>query len=279
MSKNRILKLANIISKKSIFQKDNNPTEVFSLFSHQEAYKDYITNINSKDLIILCLLIPIEESKRDKAYDVISSKLFTFSYYTVDSDDVEEDCGECGGSGDVTCSECGGSGNEECSNCYGDGDVDCDSCDGTGEDEEGDKCGYCDGSGRETCPDCGGEGKFDCNYCDGSGNETCDNCNGSGQVQQDDYYSITQYFIASWDDKILNEIEMLDEDDVISSSFVSYITRNKKSVVFYVNGSDIHSDESLDVDSEHFYEYNVNPVFRVINGYSGKINDVELNEK
>lgn len=267
MSKNRIIKLSSILSKKSAFKKDNSPTSVFGLFKYDELYQDYISNINPKDLIILCLLTPVEDFQKEKAFDVISSKLFVFTYYTVDSDDVTEDCDDCGGSGENNCDECNGNGSEDCNTCDGNGDVDCDYCDGTGEDEEGDECGNCNGSGRENCNDCGGSGSNDCSWCGGSGQETCGTCNGAGDTTKEDYYEITQYFIASWDDKILNQIEMLDIDDVMGDDLISYISGNKKCLVYDTNHEDIESFETLNVNGDYFYGYSTNSEFRQDSGH------------
>ena len=71
---------------------------------------------------------------------------------------------------DEDCYECGGTGERDCYNCDG-GTMDCYRCDGTGEieDEKGEDevCSDCDGTGEEDCSDCGGEDW--CVECDGSG--------------------------------------------------------------------------------------------------------------
>ena len=70
---------------------------------------------------------------------------------------------------------------------------------------------------------------------------------------------------------------MLDDDDEISNSLINQITRNKKSVVFHLNSEDIYSDDTLNVDSEYFYGYSVNPEFA--NYSNGRIVDTELYSK
>ena len=71
---------------------------------------------------------------------------------------------------DEDCYECGGTGERDCYNCDG-GTMDCYRCDGTGEieDEKGEDevCSDCDGTGEEDCSDCGGEDW--CVECGGSG--------------------------------------------------------------------------------------------------------------
>ena len=275
MNKNRILSLSNKLSKKSSL-KNSTPTDVYSLFKNDELYKKFIHNMNPTELLYVCFLVPVPEDKREIVLNTIMFKLFIFTYYSVNNDDVTEDCPDCSGDGEVDCDECNGSGNIDCNTCDGNGEDDCDNCDGTGEDEEGDECGYCDGSGRENCGDCKGSGNDDCSWCGGSGRETCSNCEGRGDVDKEDYYGITQYFIASWDDKILSQIEMIDVDDVMSDDLISYITDNKKCLVYDTSSSEIESLDTLNVDDSHFFGYSTNAEFRKD---SGHIVDTELNYK
>lgn len=275
MNKNRILSLANKISKKTSL-KNSTPSVVYSLFRKDELYKKFITLMDPIELIYICMLVPVPQDKRETILNEIISKLFIFTYYTIDDDDVQESCDTCGGGGNVNCGECDGRGHTDCNQCDGNGDIDCDNCDGTGEDEEGDTCSSCDGSGRETCGDCGGSGEDECSWCGGSGEETCSDCEGQGDVDKEDYYGITQYFITSWDDTILNRLEILDVDDVMDESLTNDINYNQKCLVYDTNGTEIFSDDTLNVDDEHFYGYSTNPEFRKD---SGHIVDTELNYK
>ena len=78
---------------------------------------------------------------------------------------MENDCDECGGSGEVNCSECDGEETTECGDCGGDGQVK----DGDGDDIE---CAECESSGEQTCDVCSGMGTSYCEECDGSGQTT-----------------------------------------------------------------------------------------------------------
>jgi hypothetical protein len=112
---------------------------------------------------------------------------------------IQEDCDECGGSGEEQCYKCQGDGNVDCRTCDGDESIECDSCGGDGtegcrycdgkgseteEDDEGEEieveCAHCEGEGTEDCRDCGGNGSFVCPSCDGSGQEECGRCEGYG---------------------------------------------------------------------------------------------------
>lgn len=275
MNKNRILSLANKISKKSSLQ-NSTSTVAYKLFKNDDLYKKVMSTLDPTELIYVCMLVPVPEDERERTLETIMSRLFIFTYYTVDDDNLTEDCPDCSGDGEIDCGECNGAGSLDCNTCDGNGDVDCDTCDGTGEDEEGDECGYCDGSGRENCGDCRGSGNDDCSWCGGSGRETCSYCEGRGDVDKEDYYGITQYFVASWDDKLLNKLELLDVDDVMDDSLTDDITYNKKSLIYDTNGDEIFSLDTLNVDDEHFFGFSTNPEFRKD---SGHIVDTELNYK
>jgi len=100
---------------------------------------------------------------------------------------VDEDCQNCGGSGEVECPECWGSGKEECGECGGSGKIECSDCDGCGEVD----CDECSGSGRKSCETCDGEGEVDgetCEDCDGGGEVDCDECNGKGKRECGECY-------------------------------------------------------------------------------------------
>lgn len=78
------------------------------------------------------------------------------------------------------CYECGGTGEYDCYNDCDDGKQECYACDGTGavEDDEGED---------EVCDDCDGSGEEDCNSCDGQ--SWCNECGGSGDFWNEEIVS------------------------------------------------------------------------------------------
>ena len=207
MDKNKLISLANRLGK-TILKKYSGkmlPGDAYNQLRKDEQYSFLFRQPNGH-IVIICFLVSIPESQRETQFDNIMSSLFTFTYYTIESDEVDEECSDCYGNGTV-----------DCSNCDGNGKVDCDECDGDGEDSDGDTCDRCDG-----------EGDFECDYCGGSGQETCDRCEGQGYINIDDTYEIEQYYCASYDPKIFEICEMYEEDDVVTSGDINTIENRKK---------------------------------------------------
>ncbi len=102
-----------------------------------------------------------------------------------------ENCGPCGGKGQVNCGRCRGSGEKGCSSCYGKGEQQCVACHGrryreirnpyTGEIERT-VCSGCGGDGFKYCYACSGSGRIICPGCGGSGRDTCATCVGLGRI-------------------------------------------------------------------------------------------------
>jgi len=78
------------------------------------------------------------------------------------------------------CYDCGGTGEYDCYSDCDDGKQECYACDGTGavEDDEGEE---------EVCDDCDGSGEEDCNSCDGQ--SWCNECGGSGDFWNEEIVS------------------------------------------------------------------------------------------
>ena len=78
------------------------------------------------------------------------------------------------------CYDCGGTGEYDCYSDCDDGKQECYACDGTGavEDDEGED---------EVCDDCDGSGEEDCNSCDGQ--SWCNECGGSGDFWNEEIVS------------------------------------------------------------------------------------------
>ncbi len=114
------------------------------------------------------------------------------------TEEVEEECPNCLGSGIITshCPECGGFGYKthyqsgtqpkSCSTCHGTGVIRCRQCNGN------DICQYCDGHGSFQCTVCHGYGLivldinntdswFKCKNCNGTGYEKCSMCGATGR--------------------------------------------------------------------------------------------------
>ena len=83
------------------------------------------------------------------------------------------------------CYECGGTGEFDCYSGCDDGKQECYACDGTGEveDDEGED---------EVCDDCDGSGEEDCNSCEGQ--SWCNECGGSGEFWNEEIVSGIDYW-------------------------------------------------------------------------------------
>ena len=124
-----------------------------------------------------------------------------------------ENCGPCGGKGQVNCSGCRGSGKENCSSCHGAGANRCVACHGEGYNLQWDphdqaqrrtRCLGCGGKGSNHCHSCSGRGKITCGGCGGSGREMCTTCIGRGRITHmitvTAYSSVKRVFILLSED-------------------------------------------------------------------------------
>ena len=109
------------------------------------------------------------------------------------------------------CYECGGTGEYECWSDCDDGKQECYTCDGTGdvEDDEGEE---------EVCDDCDGSGEEDCSSCDGQ--IYCEQCGGDGEFWNEeivsgiDYWyrtNVIDYIYAHGDSDIRDALDRLVE--------------------------------------------------------------------
>ena len=255
MDKNKLISLTNRLGR-TILKKYSGkmkPGDAYNELRKDEQYSFLFSKANG-DVVIICFLVSIPESQRESQFDKIVSNLFTFTYYTIENDEVEDECGDCYGNGTVDCGQCDGNGREDCGDCGGDG-----------EDSDGD-----------TCDNCGGEGDFECEYCGGGGTETCGRCDGYGYEKLDDTYEIEQFYLASYDPKIFEVCEMYEEDDVITSGDINTIENRKMTIVLYTDSKNIVENSELYRDDIHFYGYNRTPEFY---GSGSNISDTYLNDK
>jgi hypothetical protein len=256
MDKNKLISLANRLGR-TILKKYSGkmkPGDAYNELRKEEQYSFLFRQPNGH-IVIICFLVSIPESQRETQFDNIVSNLFTFTYYTIESDEVDEECGDCYGSGQV-----------DCHNCDGNGYVDCPECGGDGEDSDGDTCDYCDGEGTEDCPECGSGGQ-----------ESCDRCDGQGYIKLDDTYEIEQYYCVSYDSNILEVCEMYGEDEIVTSGDINTIENREKTIVLYTDTRNIEERYSeLYRNDIHFYEYNRTPEFY---GNGNYISDTHINDK
>jgi hypothetical protein len=157
--------------------KGNTPTEIFRSLQLNEVANEMINNTTINDIVMSCLLIPIyHDIDLNGGMEILSHKLFGFSYFEINSTDNYDNCNKCGGDGEVTCTSCGG-----------DGEV-------SSDDEDG----Y-----DTQCPDCHGQGYESCEWCDGSGESE------SESIDYDVFY------IISYNENLLLRVNSLKEGEEI----------------------------------------------------------------
>lgn len=231
MEKEKLLSLVKRLSRNSDL-KGKTPTEVSDILSHVDSlYLESLNRLNGKDTVLLYFLIPLHLMDKDisKMYDYISYNLYEYSTVEITQDYVYVTCGSCGGDGEYDCNECGGS-----------GEVDCDECNGDGEDSDG-----------ETCNNCQGGGKLECEECYGRGTDECYDCSGNGEIEDNSEMQGTQSYFLSYNQKIYEKLELLDDDDIIDyDSELSSYDLNKDIKTLRYRNEDVKIDKSeLNVDT------------------------------
>lgn len=211
MDKQKLFSLTKRLTNSKL--KSMTPTNIYLTLMTEFPYNQIMTPLSPKSIISISFLIKYYDNNKtledvSKVIDNIEHNLFGFSVFEILSDEVEDECSDCSGSGRDTCYRCGGSGREEC-----------DSCDGTGEDEEG-----------NTCDSCSGDGEVDCDRCDGDGELDCDYCDNTGYITNDDESDIYQYFFVSVNPTIRDFFIDLEEYDKITEETYHRIINDKLTI-------------------------------------------------
>lgn len=233
MDKQKLFSISRRLSSESL--KLQTPTNIYITLMTEFPYKEIMTSLSPESIIIISFLIKYYSKEKtledaSKFIDTINSNLFGFAICEILSDEVEEECGNCYGSGEV-----------DCTNCYGNGHEDCTDCDGSGEDSDGD-----------TCDRCSGDGNIECDYCGGGGQETCDDCSGSGYITNDDESELYQYYYISYNSKIKDFISVLDEFDKIKHKTYHKILDDSQTIQIRRNSSTSSKDWFNDVEVGDF---------------------------
>jgi hypothetical protein len=207
MRKN-IVVFAKMVTK--FYDGDLSPYEILILISRHEGLKFLIKMLNSRELLVVCFLVPlIKSGEYIKGHEhIINNYLFSFMEIHFGELSDEMSCPDCYGDGYISCSECNGTGYVECGNCDGSGNETCPDCSGDGEDSEGEMCGNCEGEGTLVCNDCGGHGQESCQYCD-DGTYSCHECNGTGKITTDEHIPFVTIEYYSYNPKLREKIKEL----------------------------------------------------------------------
>ena len=255
MTYNKLKRLALNLSE-TITGEISTPSDVYThvktLIKNQpEYFKEYLGAENVTKLIIYIWCI--------KAFDnvEIAEKIFSnitfFALFYTNGEEVEEECNQCDGNGQIECDQCDGNGTISCDTCDGDGVIECVDCDGKGEitKEDGttEECTFCAGEGLVDCDDCDREGRIECNDCDGRGGYTCNDCDGDGHIRTDEVVCI-ETFVALWDPSEIDKFKSVMIDDVSLSSEVLDDMVQTKLILF-----EDHENHELKswVDEDEYY--------------------------
>ena len=238
MESNKVIKLAKKLSKRANikFQK------TYDYFKNSHLF-ELISEMSANDVIYLVIISSLIKRGVDidkiDVFNYIQSKIFIFSTIEKNSNEVDETCGDCGGSGEVNCGDCGGTGKIECEDCGGDGE---------------DSDGY-------TCDRCDGDGDFECQSCS-NGYVSCDTCDGNGEIENYEMSRITQQLLVSIDEKLFSLLE-LEVEEILSYEMLEKI-KNEDTFVFNFDDVEVSNDgliDNMSVGDVALYELIQNPYF------------------
>ena len=260
LSNEKILKIASNLS--SLVPETNlqNTFVICSEFFKKQSI--YFSNFDKHDLIKLVIYVYLLKNGRISESKYVFENLFFAGLFMPTSEKMEEQCAECGGSGEVSCETCD-AGVVTCPDCDGKSTVECEDCKGTGVDD-GETCFNCDGEGQLTCAYCT-DGEQPCDDCGGSSHKTCDDCRGYGEIETDkDVFLIKN--IVSWDKNLRNRCELtLDTFEPTVSDDDFYI---EDLLVIYQEESSY--EFSWDFNSNEYYCFALSdsPTFHKMKGFN-----------
>lgn len=188
--------------------------DIFEKFSKDDNISEILKKLDGEQIIKLCFLVWGVKNKMDpqEVSNLVDIELFAYSIVEFHEYDVQIDCDDCGGSGNVTCDYCDGRGSTDCETCDGDGEVELDS------EEEYEMV---------TCSDCNGSGHESCDYCYGSGEVDCTNCYGGGSIDSDDHIEFDILNFVSINKDLKSKLELLNGATIaISDELFSKMVNN-----------------------------------------------------
>lgn len=252
-------KLISFTKRTSDLYPDNSTAKaVYDLFTKDPEMTPLFGKILSpEDVLIYSFMIPKFKEGVDLngLYEVIKFFLTGIAIGQVEEHNPEEQCDECGGTGDITCSDCGGDGSYECGNCDGKGEFECYECDGEGEDSEGETCSSCQGSGMVDCETCDGNGNINCESCDGFGQNSCSNCDSNGKIRYDDSVKVYNMTCITYHPELVEKFVDLDYGDSLSDDDLNKLFKTNTTIV--IKGYDSIEDDNILVekdDEDWFFE-------------------------
>ena len=248
-------KLSNIFSNELI-----KPQEFFDRFMGLKRTKSqFLGHIDNTTIIKLVFLIFSYKTTGNFSlgYKMINSLGFANLFMT-EGVPYDEDCGYCGGDGDITCDTCGGDGRVRCENCSGNGEVSCDTCDGDGEDDEGNPCKECQGGGRVECDYCDGRGEYTCDDCMGYEIKPCNECDGVGYIRTDDVL-YEYYDICTWSNYLKDRCELKEGTYEVVLSYDDFIDLSEDYIVMGVSTQNAKFVDKIEKDNMYCTYYSDSP--------------------
>jgi hypothetical protein len=251
----KIKRLARNIS--GLLPEPNSAQQVYdSLQSVMKQQSEYFEHLQPQNIIKLLFYIWSYKQTGDfKLGDKILNEISFAVLFETLGDIYTEDCGYCGGHGEIDCDSCGGDGSVECYQCNGSGEIDCGDCEGKGsfQDEETGTfvdCESCDGTGEDECPECYGDGSLTCNECQ-NGRVECPECHGETIVETTEQLYL-RYFIVTWDNFIKNRCEITEGSNNITMSEYDY-DRLRDDYVVLEFKDDKHADLHDFIETSEMY--------------------------
>lgn len=211
--------LVSLSSKMRKMFKEKSSTHIYTVLSQDKVFGDL--PLNNKDKVLISFLMSNSSDNPDlsELYDKIERSLFVAEITHIDEKDSEGPCEDCGGTGEF-----------DCDNCKGEGYVDCHECEGSGEVWD-----YDDEVPR-LCYNCHGDETESCDLCDSSGTESCESCFGEGEVIVEDSATVSEWKLYSFNPRIFNLLEMVDEG-LIKQEIFDEITSNDKDCILTWDGN------------------------------------------
>jgi len=207
MTHSKLYKFARSLS--GLLEHFDSPQVIYEqLLDLMDSQKEYFLKIGPETVIKLIFLIYSYNKTKDfQLGETMINNLLFLKVINNTTEEYEEECDSCSGSGYIECDYCHGNGHKNCDDCDGTGKMECSDCEGSGKGPDGSDCDMCEASGEVDCEKCDGSGEIDCEECGGIGREDCADCDSRGVLGTDETYGKFSCVIT-WDSKMVEKSEI-----------------------------------------------------------------------